>query len=94
MIEMKTYEKKAELLKALAHPHRLCILRGLLENGCNVSKIQECLNLPQSTISTHLSRLRASGIVEGERRGTEVCYRVSNEDVGNIIRLLFSSYIG
>jgi len=43
--------QKSELLKALAHPARLCIVKGLIEKESNVTNIQECLDLPQSTIS-------------------------------------------
>ena len=73
------FNDDAEMLKVLGHPVRLCIVEGLLNGGCNVSKIQECMSLPQSTISQHLAALRNKGIVKGERHGTEICYRVANE---------------
>lgn len=88
MKDLKIYEKKADKLKALAHPQRLCIIKGLMDGGCNVSKIQECLCLPQSTVSQHLSKLKAAGIIEGERNGLEICYRVVDEDVKGIIKIL------
>ncbi len=88
MIDLKVYEKKAEKIKALAHPHRLCIVKGLLDGGCNVTKIQECLDLPQSTVSQHLARLKAAGIIEGRRNGLEICYSVVDEDIINIARIL------
>jgi len=83
------YNGKAEKLKAIAHPQRLCIVRGLIKNSCNVTKIQECMNLPQSTISQHLAKLRAAGIIEGERNGLEICYRVVDEEIKNIVCMLF-----
>ncbi len=83
-------EQKAEILKALAHPVRLCIVKGLLiSNGCNVTHIQSCLNIPQSTISQHISKLRSAGIIKGERNGLEITYSVVNEDVKKIIMVLF-----
>ncbi|WHH57454.1 metalloregulator ArsR/SmtB family transcription factor [Petroclostridium sp. X23] len=85
----KDYNGKSEILKALAHPVRLCIVKGLIENQCNVTKMQECLNLPQSTISQHLGKLKAAGIIEGERNGLEICYKVINEDVRKIMKVLF-----
>lgn len=90
MKDLKIYEKKAEKLKALAHPQRLCIIKGLMDGGCNVSKIQECLCLPQSTVSQHLAKLKAAGIIEGERNGLEICYRVVDEDVKSIIKILLN----
>lgn len=78
----------ADILRTMAHPVRLCILRGLLDRGsCNVSKMQGCLNLPQSTVSQHLAKLRAAGLVVGERNGTEVIYRVKNQLAERIIHL-------
>lgn len=84
----KTYHQTAELLKAIAHPVRLCIIKGLLEKGsCNVTYMQECLELPQSTVSQHLQKLRASGIVETERNGLEMIYSVRDDKIKQLIRL-------
>ena len=88
-MEMKIYEKKAEKLKALAHPHRLCIIKGLLEQSCNVTRMQECLDIPQSTVSQHLARLKSAGIIKGERNGLEICYRVVDEDAIKLVTTLF-----
>lgn len=83
------YEECAELLKVIAHPVRLCIVKGLLGKGkCNVGHMQECLQLPQSTVSQHLQKLRSAGIIEGERNGLEINYRVCNEKVEKIINIL------
>ncbi|MBN1777986.1 MAG: winged helix-turn-helix transcriptional regulator [Clostridiales bacterium] len=78
--------KKAELLKVISHPVRLCIIRGLLNDpGCNVSKIMGCLDMPQSTVSQHLAKLKSAGIVQGVRNGLEVNYYVINEDAKKIV---------
>jgi DNA-binding transcriptional ArsR family regulator len=72
-------EARASLLKAIAHPVRLCILRGLLETGeCNVSTMQHCMGAPQSTISQHLQKLRAERVVGVERHGVEVYYHIDD----------------
>ncbi|MBB6713569.1 ArsR/SmtB family transcription factor [Clostridium gasigenes] len=85
----KQYEETAELLKVLAHPIRLCIVSGLLEVGsCNVSKMQNCLGVPQSTISQHLQKLKSVGIISGERNGLEVFYKIADERVETIIKAL------
>lgn len=86
------FGKKADILKALAHPVRLCIVQGLLKSqGCNVSNIQNCIGIPQSTISQHLATLRHSGIIAGERRGPEIIYRVIHPNVEHIIRALLGN---
>ncbi|MEF2967245.1 metalloregulator ArsR/SmtB family transcription factor [Paenibacillus sp. M1] len=85
----KAYEEAAEILKALAHPVRLCIVRGLMQKReCNVSYMQECLDLPQSTVSQHLQKLRGMGIVVAERSGLEVNYRIANEKIKRLITVL------
>lgn len=77
------FEEKAEILKAIAHPVRLCILRGLAENGeSNVGKMTTCLEIPQATVSQHLAKMKAVGIIKGRRKGTKVIYTLTA--VGNI----------
>ena len=89
--DFNKYNETAELLKVLAHPVRICIVKGLLENGeCNVSHMQNCLNAPQSTISQHLQKLRAAGIIEGRRNGLEIYYSVCNQKVASLIKVILS----
>jgi predicted transcriptional regulator len=89
----KNYEKyndTAELLKTLAHPVRLCIVNGLMGKGeCNVSFMQSCLGVPQSTISQHLQKLRMAGIINGKRNGLEINYQVCNDRVEALMKVLF-----
>ncbi|NTW72686.1 MAG: winged helix-turn-helix transcriptional regulator [Eubacteriaceae bacterium] len=83
-------EKKAEILKAIGHPVRLCIVKNLLNSGDhNVSEMQECLCIPQSTVSQHVSKLKAAGIIEGKRKKNEILYAVVDEDVRKILKSLF-----
>ncbi|WP_035144999.1 ArsR/SmtB family transcription factor [Clostridium tetanomorphum] len=80
----------AEILKVLAHPVRLCIVKGLIEKGqCNVTHMQNCLEMPQSTISQHLQKLRTAGIIKGERNGLEINYRICDKKICNLIKMLF-----
>ena len=89
-IDMNKYNEISEVLKALAHPVRLCIVRGLLEKGgCNVCHMQECLGMPQSTTSQHLQKLRSAGIISGQRKGLEVTYQVCDQRVIELIKVLF-----
>ncbi|GAV15593.1 helix-turn-helix transcriptional regulator [Paenibacillus sp. NAIST15-1] len=88
--DYERFNDTAELLKALAHPVRLCIVKGLLDKGsCNVSFMQDCLGLPQSTVSQHLQKLRSMGIVATHRNGLEVNYRVENEKVKQLVEAFF-----
>jgi ArsR family transcriptional regulator len=88
--EMSLIREKAALLKALSNPVRLCIVRELLQREvCNVSVMQNCLQMSQSTVSQHLGRLRDMGIISGERKGTEVHYSISSEEAADVVRVLF-----
>ncbi len=90
-VDMKKNSELAELLKAIAHPVRLCIVHGLVENGgCNVTHMQSCLEVPQSTISQHLQKLRAAGIITGVRNGLEVNYQIADPRIARLIRVLFA----
>jgi DNA-binding transcriptional ArsR family regulator len=88
MFNLKTYEEKSEILKALAHPARMEIVVRLKEDGCNVSEIQRNLRLPQSTISQHLKVLKNAGVITSVREGTKVCYRVKYKEVQDIVNIL------
>jgi ArsR family transcriptional regulator len=65
------------LLKALADPTRIRIV-GLLQGGevC-VCHIHDSLKIPQPKASRHLAYLRKAGVVEAEKRGLWVYYRLA-----------------
>lgn len=70
------YKTKANVFKALAHPTRLMLVEKLFGEELCVSEMMEGLQSDVSTVSKHLSVLRNAGIVEDERRGTMVYYRL------------------
>ncbi|MGE5280040.1 MAG: ArsR/SmtB family transcription factor [Deltaproteobacteria bacterium] len=85
---MKDYRNESVFLRAIAHPARLKICRGLLRHDCNVGKMVRGLGLPQSTVSQHLALLRARGIVACEKKGKKTCYRVADPRVRRILAAL------
>ena len=88
-MDTSEFTRLAEILKVLGHPTRLCIVCNILRNnGCNVTYMQNCLSLPQSTVSQHIAKLKAANIILGERKGLEINYKVINEDAITIIRSL------
>lgn len=94
MLPNVDFETHARFLKAMAHPTRLAIVHGLLENECNVSKMQECLGVPQPTVSMHLKALKAEGIITGIRKGTEICYQVTDQRAAQVIAVLLARTAG
>lgn len=72
--EQKRLEARANILKALAHPTRLFIVETLAEKEECVCRLQEMIGADMSTVSKHLSLLKQAGIVDHEKRGTQVYY--------------------
>ena len=72
---------QAEVLKTLASTRRLEIIHRLAEGPCEVGRLAEELGASQPNISQHLAVLKAAGIVDAERDGREVRYRLSDPDV-------------
>ena len=70
------YKAWADILKAVSHPIRLYIIDLLSEGEKCVYDIDEKLHIDISTISRHLATLRRAGIVDSDKRGTQVYYRL------------------
>ena len=67
-------ERAAEVLRLLAHRHRLRIVEILEEEheGVPVHRITEQADLPQAAVSRHLGQMQREGLVSRERVGKEV----------------------
>jgi ArsR family transcriptional regulator, virulence genes transcriptional regulator len=72
---------QAEVLKTLASPRRLEILHALAKGPIEVGRLAEAIGASQPNVSQHLAVLRNAGIVEAERDGREVRYRLIDPDV-------------
>ncbi len=70
------YREWARVLKALGNEARLRMVARLDRGECSVSELTRLVGLDQSTVSKHLSVLRAHGIVESRRQGNVVYYRL------------------
>ncbi|MDZ7797258.1 MAG: metalloregulator ArsR/SmtB family transcription factor [Candidatus Marinimicrobia bacterium] len=73
--------RKAEILKAIAHPIRLSILRGLIQNGStNVNNLETGIDVPMATVSQHLTKIRYAGVVNKKRKGTYIYYSIKDTE--------------
>ena len=70
----------AELFQLLGDKTRLSILMRLADGEWNVSALCRDLNLPQPTVSHHLSLLRINGLVVNRRDGKQVYYSLPGHD--------------
>ena len=74
--KMARYEARARVIKAMAHPSRLLIVDELSRGERCVCELRDLVGADVSTVSKHLSVLKAAGILADERRGAQVYYRL------------------
>lgn len=78
-------EAKALVIKALGHPTRLWMVENLAENERCVCEFVEAIDADFSTVSKHLLVLKQAGIVEDEKRGKKVYYRLAVPCIMNFV---------
>ena len=84
--EVNLQDFKAELFKALANPVRVRILEVLrAEGSLTVGEIQVRVGIEPANASQHLAILRAQGIVEARREGTNAWYHVAAPEVFDML---------
>lgn len=82
------YEVKAGLFKGLAHPIRIRILEVLsAAPEVSVSELIEATALEASHLSQHLAVLRRNRLVDADRRGSQVFYRLAYPQVADLLRV-------
>lgn len=72
--DRKRFDMTAELFKAIGHPDRLAMLENLAEGPRCVCDLAATLKLNKSVASKHLSLLHDIGLLEMEKKGTQVIY--------------------
>jgi len=87
---------KAEFFKALGHPLRIHILELLRGGDLSVTQIQSATGASGSSVSQQLAILRLRGLVEAERHGTTIIYRVSAPELFEMLdvaRGIFNAHL-
>ena len=85
-------EAAATMLKMLASPARLMVLCRLVEGEASVGELCDKTDISQSAISQHLAKLRAEGLVDSERKGRQVFYRLCSAEARAILSTLYIIY--
>ncbi|MCU5489194.1 metalloregulator ArsR/SmtB family transcription factor [Bacillus cereus] len=81
-------EDDVEILKIMAHPIRLRIINELSKhNTFNVSQLTKILEIPQSSVSQHLSKMKGK-VLKAERKGLEIYYSIRNNKATQIVGIL------
>ena len=77
--------KQIEILKAMAHPVRLEILKILQKGALCAGKTNNMVSISQPNFSQHLKILRDAGLIERVCNGTRHCYYLTMPDLVNSI---------
>lgn len=87
----KGLSREAQVLRALAHPARLAILRVLRHGPACVCHLTAALECAQPYVSQHLAILRRAGLIEGRREGAFVYYALRDYSVLGVMDLVSAS---
>jgi ArsR family transcriptional regulator, arsenate/arsenite/antimonite-responsive transcriptional repressor len=83
----------ADMFSAMGAEARLRIMQLLLSahpEGMVVGEIQEELDIPNSTLSHHLDKLRNEGLVEVKRESTFLRYTANTETLQELLQFLYA----
>lgn len=84
--------KASALMKTLGHKDRLMILCHLADGEKSVGHIAELLQIPQSPLSQHLSRMRKEGLVETRREAQTIFYSLKSGEAARIVEVLYELF--
>ncbi len=86
-------ERLAGMMDAMGAPQRLRVMRLLLAahpEGMPAGEIQAELEIPASTLSHHLEKLRQAGVVRVRREGTYLWYSADTEALEALLSFLYA----
>jgi ArsR family transcriptional regulator len=88
---LKTSERdhagQEAVFKALGNEDRLRVLDALRESECCGCELQFVLDAPQSTVATHLRKLKDAGLVKSRKKGKWSYYRIADTAVFELLDL-------
>ncbi|WFD09357.1 ArsR/SmtB family transcription factor [Tepidibacter hydrothermalis] len=79
---------QVKVLKAMAHPIRLKIIKKLGDQKLCVCELNKDVEFTQSNLSQHLKILKDAGILESEKNGLWMHYRVKNKEILDVINIV------
>ena len=85
---------RATVFKALGHPARLQIVEELASGERCVCELVDLVGLGWSAVSRHLAVLKAAGVLQDEKRGLQVFYRLGLPCVKSFTDCLAAAHRG
>ena len=80
------------LMKTLGHRDRLMILCHLADGEKSVGQIADLLEIPQSPLSQHLSRMRKEELVDTRREAQTIYYSLKSGEASKIVEVLYELF--
>jgi len=84
--------RASALMKTLGHKDRLMILCHLAGGEKSVGQIADLLEIPQSPLSQHLSRMRKEGLVDTRREAQTIFYSLKSGEASRIVEVLYELF--
>jgi DNA-binding transcriptional ArsR family regulator len=84
--------RASALMKTLGHKDRLMILCHLAGGEKSVGQIADLLEIPQSPLSQHLSRMRKEGLVNTRREAQTIYYSLKSGEASRIVEVLYELF--
>ena len=85
-------DQASALMKTLGHSGRLMVLCQLASGEKSVGELSELLDIQQSPLSQHLSRMRTEGLVTTRRDAQTIYYSLDSGEAGKVIECLYNLY--
>ncbi|MBU8870923.1 MAG: metalloregulator ArsR/SmtB family transcription factor [Gemmatimonadales bacterium] len=82
------FEIHASYCRALASSKRLAIMACLDRREMSVTELSECLEVPLSTVSRHLSVMKNKHLVTSRQEGTKVFYKPADKRIVEACQLI------
>lgn len=91
-IPLETIERVSHTLKTIAHPKRLMILCELSRWERSVGDLEKVCRISQSQLSQFLIKMKTEGLLDSNKVGTSVRYRIANIEILSLLQSLASIY--
>lgn len=82
------YEHASDVFRVMSAPLRLKIIHALCDQEKNVGQLLEVIDTTQPNMSQHLQTLYTAGIVAKRRDGVQIFYRIANDNIVSLRRLV------
>ncbi|QDV29223.1 Biofilm growth-associated repressor [Planctopirus ephydatiae] len=90
----EVFDRIAERLRILAHPHRLRMVEMLLAGKYSVGELAESCSIPSHMASEHLRLMQHCGLLGSEKEGRYTYYRIAEPNLQRLLSCLKDQHLG